>query len=367
MRQGVEVGEQVDDGIRCDWTGRLPVLADATDSWYAYHYPDLCELFAPLLLKTFPSWAVWGANRFAFVRGYLFFLTARNYSFVLTTTETASGKVYLFLEALVGAPRKRLIFLEFIQQPKPNSVRMFKRVIYYVWLNWIVKRVLRKSLLIAHVLTEGERFEYAELFEISTERFVFIPWPMRLRDDRWVEAASPMPSEQYVVSSGREACDWETVFKAAEGQAWRLRIICSRRDLTRVRRLNVNGSADVLCEIPREEHGRQVQGAAVYVLSLLERERSSGQVRISDVTRAGTAIVATAVRGIEGYIEHGETGLLVPPGNAPLLRAAINQLLADAPYRRRLARNAFDRAATHTREDYLAKVELLVRRAVRRD
>ena len=104
--------------------------------------------------------------------------------------------------------------------------------------------------------------------------------------------------------------------------------------------------------------------AAVYVLSLLERERSSGHVRISDVTRAGTPIVATAVKGIEGYIDHGETGLLVPPGDVLLLRAAVNRLLSNVPLRRTLARNAFDQAVKHTREDYMQQVDLLVRRAV---
>jgi hypothetical protein len=42
----------------------------------------------------------------------------------------------------------------------------------------------------------------------------------------------------------------------------------------------------------------------------------------------------------------------------------VNRLLADAPYRRTLARNAFDQAANHTREDYIERIGLLIRRAV---
>jgi hypothetical protein len=215
------------------------------------------------------------------------------------------------------------------------------------------------------VLTERERSHYGKLFEIPEERFVFIPWPKRLRNDRFVEALMPKSDERLIVSSGREACDWETLIKAAEGQDWHLRIICGRRDLPRVKRLNRNGVADVLCDITREEHESQVRRAVVYVLSLLERERSSGHVRIGDVTRAGTPIVATAVKGIEGYIDDGETGLLVPPGDVSLLRAAVNRLLTDAPYRRSLAKNAFDRAANNTREDYMEKIGVLIRRVVR--
>jgi len=342
-------------------TSRLSILGD---SWYAYRYPDLCEPFEPLLQENFPAWVISLARRFGIVRGWFFFLVAQKYSSILTSTKVSGAKAFFLFEALLGAPRKHMILLEFIEPVKANSRSILKRSINHVWLHWILKRALRKSLLTVHVLTEWERSHYGELFEIPEEQFVFIPWPMRRRNDRFVEALTPASGERSVVSSGREACDWETLFKAAEGQDWRLKIICSRRDLPLVRRLNRNGIADVLCEIPREDHQSQIQRAAVYVLSLFERELSSGHVRISDATRAGTPIVATAVKGIEGYIDDSETGLLVPPGDVFLLRAAVNRLLADDPYRRALAKNAFDRAANHTREDYLERIDLLVRRAV---
>jgi glycosyltransferase involved in cell wall biosynthesis len=44
---------------------------------------------------------------------------------------------------------------------------------------------------------------------------------------------------------------------------------------------------------------------------------------------AGRAVVATAVGGNVGLIEDGVTGLLVPPGDAPRLAAAIARLLSD--------------------------------------
>ncbi len=342
-------------------TSRLPILAD---TWYAHHYPDVCVPFEPLLQEKFPAWVISLARRFEIARGCLFFLMAQKYSCALTSPSTRTAKTFFLLEGLLGAPRKPLILLEFIHPVKVNSRSILKRSIFHVWLHWILKRALRKSLVTVHVLTEWERLHYGEFFEIPAEHFFFIPWPKRRRNDRFMEALNPGSAERSVVSSGRAACDWETLFKAAEGQDWRLTIICSRRDLPRVRRLNRNSIADVLYEIPKEEHQSQVQRAAVYVLSLSEHERSSGHVRISDATRAGTAIVATAVKGIEGYIEEGETGLLVPPGDVLLLRAAVNRLLADAPYRRTLARNAFVRAANHTREDYLERIGLLIRRAV---
>ena len=343
-------------------TSRLPVVAD---TWYGYHYPNLCEPFEPFLKKNFPAWVISLARRFDIVRGWLFFLVAHKHSSTLTSNGMRGATAFFFLEALLGKSRKHLILLEFIQPLKADSQSILKRSIYHAWLHWILKRALKKSLLTAHVLTDWERSHYGNLFDIPEERFVFIPWPKRpLRNDRFVEALTPASAERSVVSSGCTACDWETLLKAAEKQDWHLTIICSRRDLPRVRQLNRNGLANVLCDIPREDHQTQVEKAAVYVLSLTERERSSGHVRISDATKAGTPIVATAVKGIQGYIDDGETGLLVPPADVLLLRAAVNRLLADVPYRRALARNAFDRAASHTREDYMERIGYLIRKAI---
>ncbi len=47
-------------------------------------------------------------------------------------------------------------------------------------------------------------------------------------------------------------------------------------------------------------------------------------------------VVATAVDGTPEVVEHGVTGLLVPPGNPPALRAALLTLLADPERARRM-------------------------------
>ena len=52
------------------------------------------------------------------------------------------------------------------------------------------------------------------------------------------------------------------------------------------------------------------------------------------------AVVATAVGGIPDVVTHGETGVLVPPGDVPALAAAIRALADDATERRRLGRQA---------------------------
>jgi glycosyltransferase involved in cell wall biosynthesis len=58
----------------------------------------------------------------------------------------------------------------------------------------------------------------------------------------------------------------------------------------------------------------------------------------------GRPVVATSVGGLPEAVVDGETGLLVPPGDAASLRAALERLLGDRELRRRLGAAARGRA-----------------------
>ncbi len=61
----------------------------------------------------------------------------------------------------------------------------------------------------------------------------------------------------------------------------------------------------------------------------------------------GLACVSTRVSGIPELIADGETGVLVPPGDAPALARAIENLLADPATRARLGQAGQARVAAH--------------------
>ena len=58
----------------------------------------------------------------------------------------------------------------------------------------------------------------------------------------------------------------------------------------------------------------------------------------------GRPVVASAVGGLRDLVVDGETGLLVPAGDVPALRDALERLLGDSELRRRLGRAARARA-----------------------
>ncbi len=58
----------------------------------------------------------------------------------------------------------------------------------------------------------------------------------------------------------------------------------------------------------------------------------------------GRPVVAAAVGGLTDAVEHGVTGLLVPPHDSAALRSALERLLADPELRRRLGEAAREKA-----------------------
>lgn len=85
---------------------------------------------------------------------------------------------------------------------------------------------------------------------------------------------------------------------------------------------------------PREVHGWYDRAAVVVLPS-----RSEGlPCVLLEAMAHGRAVVGCAVGGIPSVVEHGRTGLLVPPDDPSALRGALDLLLGDAELRDRLGR-----------------------------
>jgi glycogen synthase len=110
--------------------------------------------------------------------------------------------------------------------------------------------------------------------------------------------------------------------------------------------------------LPHDELARRYGRAAV--VACPSRREGFGVVA-AEAMAHGRPIVASAVGGLLDLVVHGETGLLVPPGDVAALRAALGQLLADADLRRRMgeagrararAELSWDRVLDRTLEAY---------------
>jgi glycosyltransferase involved in cell wall biosynthesis len=75
---------------------------------------------------------------------------------------------------------------------------------------------------------------------------------------------------------------------------------------------------------------------------------------------AGLPVVAAAAGAVGETIADGETGLLVPVGDAAAMASAIARLLGDPPLRQRLGEEARRRAARHDVERSVDRIESLL-------
>ncbi len=78
----------------------------------------------------------------------------------------------------------------------------------------------------------------------------------------------------------------------------------------------------------------------------------------------GKAMIGTAPSGMTDMIADGETGLLVPPGDATALAGALGRLVGDAGLRERLGQAACERARLFTAEAVMPRFEELYRELV---
>jgi glycosyltransferase involved in cell wall biosynthesis len=93
--------------------------------------------------------------------------------------------------------------------------------------------------------------------------------------------------------------------------------------------------------VPPSKLGAYYARAAV--VAIPSRREGYGMVA-REAMAYGRPVVATAVGGLADAVEHEVNGLVVPPRDAPALRAAIERLLGDAELRARLGRAARDKA-----------------------
>jgi len=133
-----------------------------------------------------------------------------------------------------------------------------------------------------------------------------------------------------------------------------------------IRRLGLDGRVRLVGE--RDDVPKLLADSDVFALS----SRSEGlPVSVLEAMAAELPVVASRVGGLAELVVDGETGILVPPGDAPALAAALGRLIEGRDQRRRLgaagrarAERLFDLAAFRSAHVELYDRELALTSAV---
>lgn len=92
--------------------------------------------------------------------------------------------------------------------------------------------------------------------------------------------------------------------------------------------------------------------AGVVAIALHPTVTGSGLTVVLEAMASGRPLVVTDNPGVSDYVQHGETGMLVPPGDVDAMAAAIRALMLDEDMRLEMGA----RAAESTRRRFTTKV-----------
>ncbi len=90
-------------------------------------------------------------------------------------------------------------------------------------------------------------------------------------------------------------------------------------------------------------------------LVLLPSSREGFPVALLEAMAAGKPVVASRIEGIDESVEDGRSGLLVPPGDAQALAAAIKRISSDTAAAESMGRHGRERVAENFSEERMIK------------
>ncbi len=266
----------------------------------------------------------------------------------VVTGDLRAGQILGFLRTLLRIRRPVHVQLEITLDRETDSFL------------WKLKRTFQRlafastDLVVASARAEVDI--YSQRLGIPRERFRFVPFHTN------VVNPGPVGEEQgYAFSAGRSGRDFEVLARAAQRLDMDLVVV---GDVGSLGGLTFPSRTKVLVDQPYDRYLELLHGCDFVVVPLIDLPRSTGQVVILEAMAMGKPVVATETVGTVDYIESGETGLLVPPGDAEALATAMRQLHEDPELRAHFSESGLDFALRHTFRVYVEDILELVERTV---
>jgi glycosyltransferase involved in cell wall biosynthesis len=192
--------------------------------------------------------------------------------------------------------------------------------------------------------------KFAEYYQVDPLKFVFIPFFNTLHPQRYTYAEIP---GGYVFSGGNSDRDYASLVEAMRSLDAQCLIACRPAALkgldmpTNVYRVEANSG----------QFRQLLKSAAIVVVAMKGGSlRSAGQQTFLNAMRLGKPVIVTDPEGAQDYIQNGETGLTVRPGDPQALRQALEMLLHDPATYSRIAANAQVASADLTIENISVQI-----------
>lgn len=211
------------------------------------------------------------------------------------------------------------------------------------------------------VLSSGAVHGLRTTYGIAPERVIFM---MDAIDDAfWQPDPDFAVDPRLILSIGRARRDYDTLMTAVDGLPARVRVQAGSQWHVEYARRSGRTSVPVNVEmgeyLPYTEL-RDLYNRATFVVIPLERgaHHSAGSVSIKEAMAMGKAVIVATDGGVEDYVHHGVTGLVVPTEDPVQLRNAIASLIDNPEQARTMGSNG--RALLERDMRYEAKIDKLV-------
>lgn len=216
-----------------------------------------------------------------------------------------------------------------------------------------IQRYAFRAVNLMCVSARQEASVYAKRLRLPADRFRFVPWHTNV-----LQPTACPATGGHVFAAGRTGRDWRTLADAVRDLPLRLTVVCSHQDASTIA---FPDNVTVLTDVPYATYRTLLEEAAIVVIPLEPHVYSSGQVVILEAMALGKPVVVTRVTGSEDYVHDGVDGLLVAPGDADEMRAALVGLFASSQRQQALGAAALARVIEqHTLEHYAARVLQIV-------
>jgi glycosyltransferase involved in cell wall biosynthesis len=194
---------------------------------------------------------------------------------------------------------------------------------------------------------------YSRVFRLKREKFVFLPY-----HTTFANTTFPPTEGNYIFAGGDTGRDYASLLEAVRDFPRRVIIAALRRD--HFQGVKVPDNVEILTARP-EQFMELLAGAWVVVVPLKGGLlHSGGQQTYLNAMALGKPVVVADDCGAEDYITHGQTGMLLKPGDPAGLRSALWTLLDNFELARLMAHEGQRVAEEHSPERFIRQVLALV-------
>ena len=207
------------------------------------------------------------------------------------------------------------------------------------------------------VFTPFEVEQYRRTLSLAPEKISYCPlgWfdPMRWYVPREIHKSDALDQNgKFIFTSGRSYRDYETLARAVDGTEVRVKVSSRPFNLAGFHLPNNMQSMGWLDYRVAQDY---IYESSFYVVPLQTINFAGGDSSLLQAMSFGKAAVATRAPSTETYLEHGQTGLLVEPGNAEDMRQAILYLWRNPEEAIRMGKEARRRFEENHTMDKLAQ------------